>query len=300
MTDTNTNEAVVVPMKDLLGKRGFILEGNKTTTVTLIAVDIDEADTSAVMLITSDGRKINASVSEVTFDEPDDEQPEPEAPAAPALVPAPSRGMTLADTTASGILDPNMYIQMKGLASDFFNSNAVPSAYQNMLQVLMALQAGKEMGMQPIESIQSITIINGTMSVWGKAVPGRLRAHGWSLKFDEGGEGRDQYCQATITKAEETYTDKMTFGEAEDSEYTKDKYGKLKPGWKPGMNRRLKLRYDALDVLCKTYVPEVFGGTAGTAEVLQDVDFDSDKPTLSDKIKVATGKLDTKAKVIDA
>lgn len=298
MTETTSTPS----NRDYLGKRGFTELEGKSTTVTVISVDIDEADKDAVMLLTEDGRQLNASIQEVTFDEPADE-PEVVAP-----VEAPKPGLTVRDTTASAILDPNMYIQMKAMSSDFFNSRAVPAAYSNALQVLMALQAGKEMGLQPIESIQSLTIINGNISLWGKAVPNRLRQHGWKLAFNEGfGDEKDersQFCEATITHSTtgETFTDKITFGEAIDSGYTRDRSNNLKPGWLKGMNRRLKLRYDVLDVLCKTYVPEVFGPTAGTAEVLQDVDFTEVKQeSMKDKIKAATTgpKLNTKAKAKD-
>jgi hypothetical protein len=211
--------------------------------------------------------------------------------------------MTIADTSVSSILDPNTYMQMKALSKDFFDSKVVPSAYQNVLQVLFGIQAGYEMGMQPVEALQSITFVNGNMSVWGKAVPRRLREHGWSLAFEEGGEGRDQFCKATIIKGDQIYEDTIKFADAEDSGYTKNNNGGLKPGWQPGLNRKLKLRYDVLDVLCKTYVPEVFGGTAGTAEVLQDVDFiegEVTEPTsVKDKIAAARTKLDTRAKAKD-
>ena len=192
------------------------------------------------------------------------------------------RQISVLDTQASGILDPNTWLQMKSIANDFFKSGVAPKAFQNPLQILMALQMGKEMGMQPAESLQSLTVINGIFGVWGKAVPNRLRQHGWSVKYDEGGEGDEQYCTATISRTVpdgvyglnqhlESFTETITFKEVEQSGYTKDKYGKLKPGWLPGLNRRLKLRYDVLDVLIKTYVPEVYGAAAGVAEMLQDI-----------------------------
>lgn len=312
MTDSKTPEAEVVAMKELRGKRGFIANDGVTTTVTVIEVDVDEKVPGAIEVISDKGERIICNVSEVTFEEPED-QPAPAGapgtlgiPAAPVVPPAAQpeapRAMTIRDTEASSILDPNTYIQMKALAKDFFDSKVTPPAYQNMLQVLFGIQAGFEMGMQPIESLQSITFVNGTMSVWGKAVPRRLRSHGWSLDFEEGGEGREQFCKATIIRGDEMYSDTITFGDAEDSGYTTDNSGKIKAGWKPGLNRKLKLRYDVLDVLCKTYVPEVFGGTAGTAEVLQDVDFiegETAPMTVKDKIKAATTKLDTKAKAKD-
>lgn len=298
------NEPVVTNMKDVLGKRGFIVEDGKTFTVTVIAYGDDMLDRQSeteVEVIRQDGERLSVEFSEITFDEP--ETPLAAAPAPLQAQPEAPKAMTLANTQKSDILDPNTYVQMKGLAQDFFSSKAVPSAYENMLQVLMALQAGKEMGLQPIESIQSLTIINGSISLWGKAVPNRLRQHGWNLAFSEGQDDpkdeRTQYCEATITKGDEKYTEKINYGEAIDSGYTMDKYNKLKPGWKPGMNRRLKLRYDVLDVLCKTYVPEVFGPTAGTAEVLADVDFTADAPTLKDKIGAARTGLNTKAKAQD-
>ncbi len=301
----NTNEPVVVPMKDLLGKRGFIANDGVTTTVTVVRIDVDEKVAGAIEVISDKGETIICNVSEVTFDEPADQPETPAQETVPAVPAADApKAMTIRDTQVSSILDPNTYIQMKALSADFFNSKVVPSAYQNVLQVLFGIQAGYEMGMQPVEALQSITFVNGNASVWGKAVPRRLRVHGWSLDFEEGGEGRDQYCKATIIKGDEIYSDKITFGDAEDSGYTKTNGGQLKAGWLPGLNRKLKLRYDVLDVLCKTYVPEVFGGTAGTAEVLQDVNIiegETTQPlTVKDKIKAATAKLDTKAKAQDA
>ena len=304
MSDTTTQEPNVIPMKELLGKRGFIANDGVTTTVTVVRINVDEKIAGAVEVISADGQLVICNVSEITFDEPSDE-PEPAAPIVPAVPIAEApKAMTIRDTEVSSILDPNTYIQMKALSKDFFDSKVVPSAYQNVLQVLFGIQAGYEMGMQPVEALQSITFVNGNASVWGKAVPRRLRVHGWSLDFEEGGEGREQFCKATIIKGDEMYSDTITFGDAEDSGYTKTNGGQLKAGWLPGLNRKLKLRYDVLDVLCKTYVPEVFGGTAGTAEVLQDVNIiegETVQPlSVKDKIKAATQKLDTKAKAQDA
>lgn len=222
----------------------------------------------------------------------------PEAPQQAEVAPqAPEqKSMTIMDTQASGILDPNVWLQMKSISNDFFKSGVAPKAFTNPLQILMALQIGKEMGMQPGESLQSLTVVNGNFGVWGKAVPRRLREHGWSLHYEEGGEGNDQYCTATITKETvkplaaaylanprdvidygKTYSETVTFKEAVDSGYTTDNAGRIKPGWKPGLNRRLKLRYDCLDVLIKTYVPEVYGAAAGAAEVLMDIPADDEK-----------------------
>jgi len=196
---------------------------------------------------------------------------------------APQSKMTKSDLAAyekairtqkTGAMDPIEYKQFQVQANDIIQSGAAPKSFENPLQILMAFQVGKEMGMKPIESLHSLYIVNGAINVWGKAVIRRVREHGWSIKYkDEDGKTS---CTAVLTKKnkagevieeiEETYT----FEEAQASGYTTDNYGKLKVGWKEGINRRLKLRYGVLSLAIKSYIPEVLGSAVGIAEVEMD------------------------------
>jgi hypothetical protein len=180
---------------------------------------------------------------------------------------------------STDILDPTTYKHMKLMARDFIGSGAVPKAFTNEMQVLMALQAGYEMGMKPMESLQSLYIVNGAMNVWGKAVTRRLTSHGWKPSYEDGGSGDEQFCTATITnsKTGESHSETYKFSDAVLSRYTTDNNGKLKPGWLPGMNRKLKLRYGALSVLIKGYVPEVLGAADNIAEVAIDIKPDDEQ-----------------------
>lgn len=179
------------------------------------------------------------------------------------------KAITIRDTEATNFLDPNLYIQLKALAQDFIRSSAIPSVWQTSEQVLVGLQTGAEMGMKPMEAMNSLYPVNGAINVWGKATTRRLKEHGWTIRYSD--ESQDS-CTATVTKGDEVYRETYTFKEAEESGYTKDKYGKMKVGWTPGMNRRKKLRYGVLSLIISTYIPEVLGSAIGVVEVSEDVE----------------------------
>lgn len=178
--------------------------------------------------------------------------------------------LTIRDTEATSFLDPNLYVQMKALANDFIKSKAIPSVWQSAEQVLVGLQTGVEMGMKPMEAMNSLYPVNGAINVWGKATTRRLKEHGWKIQYtDESPES----CTAIIKKDDETYMETFDFKDAEASGYTKDSNGRLKIGWREGMNRRKKLRYGVLSLIISTYIPEVLGSAMGIVEVSEDYDF---------------------------
>lgn len=182
----------------------------------------------------------------------------------------PKHTITIRDTEATSFLDPNLYVQMKALANDFIASKAIPSVWQSASQVLVGLQTGVEMGMKPMEAMNSLYPVNGAINVWGKAITRRLKEHGWTIQYSDESQ---ETCTVTVTKGDESYTETFTYAEAEASGYTKDSRGQIKIGWKPGMNRRKKLRYGVLSLIIATYIPEVLGSAMGIVEVSEDYDF---------------------------
>lgn len=176
-------------------------------------------------------------------------------------------GLTIRDTQASALLDPNTYIQMKGLAKDFIDSKAIPNCWGTASQVLVGLQTGLEMGMKPMEAMNSLYPVNGAINVWGKATTRRLREHGYSIKYSK--ESQEEVT-CTVSKGSEKYTETYLFQDAVDSGYTADNFGKPKFGWKKGMNRKKKLRYGVLSLIINTYIPEVLGSAMGIVELADD------------------------------
>jgi hypothetical protein len=130
---------------------------------------------------------------------------------------------------------------------------------------MMAVMAGREMGMGVMESLSDLYFVGGTLNIYGKGTPGALRRKGWRIEYSDESQ---ESCTATVTNhgTGEVITDTFTYEEAKLSGFT----GSNKPGWLPGANRRRKLRYGVLSLIIHTYVPEVLGPVSGIAEYTED------------------------------
>ncbi len=178
---------------------------------------------------------------------------------------------------------------MKKMATDMVASNALPRG-DNAYTVMMKMQAGREMGMKPIESIKAFYIVNGVLSIFGDAVIRRLKEHGWTVSYVEA----QNTCTAVIKKGNEEYKETFTFEDAQKSGWT-GAVNNLKAGWVDGINRRRKLRYGAISTLIKTYVPEVLGSAVDVAEVAVDtVSLYEDKGTDATQAVLPTASVDNK------
>lgn len=92
----------------------------------------------------------------------------------PATINVGSRGLQL--TT----LD-----EMTRFASGVIQSGFAPSHFKTPVQVISAIQYGYEIGLSPMQSLQSITVINGRPSLWGDALPGLVWGSGLCEGIDE-------------------------------------------------------------------------------------------------------------------
>jgi len=107
--------------------------------------------------------------------------------------PAPKQDKSLAKiadgTKTVNPNDPNAIFSPEGLqqaltvCTHFLESRSLPSSYKNASQVLMAIQAGRELGMKPIESVNGFMVINGQVKLWGTALTGRVTLQGYKIKW---------------------------------------------------------------------------------------------------------------------
>lgn len=171
--------------------------------------------------------------------------------------------------------------QLIDMGTAMIKSGALPKS-DNAYTIAIKLLAGREMGMGPIEAIKSFYFVNGVLNIFGAAVTRRIREHGFIISYKD----EINKCTAIISKGEEKYEETFTYEEAHkskwtttfkkgpDGKYIKDANGKytevLKPGWYEGINRRTKLRYGALSMIIKTYIPEVMGSAVDIAEIAED------------------------------
>lgn len=84
-------------------------------------------------------------------------------------------------------LTPQTLDEAMAFASMMSKSNIVPKDYQdNPGNVLVAIQWGMELGLQPLQAMQNIAVINGRPSIWGDAMLAIVRGSGLleSIKED--------------------------------------------------------------------------------------------------------------------
>lgn len=171
-------------------------------------------------------------------------------------------------------MNPATWTQIRSMAKVFHESKALPRCIQNEAQLVMVMQAGYEMGMTPVECLNSLYIVNGTVNIYGKAITRRLREHGWRVEYKN---ETDIECTARVVRGRESYTETYTYDMAEKSGYTKSNSGEFKVGWLPGMNRKLKLRYGALSIIIRSYIPDVLGSVNDIKEIVEDVEIVTEK-----------------------
>ena len=184
-------------------------------------------------------------------------------------------------TESTDVMNPTVYKQLKLMARDFVEAGAIPSGFKNAEQVFVAMMAGREMGMMPYESLQSLYLVNGNLSIYGKATIRRVRNFGYQVEYIDETENS---TTARVWNDKTEYKETYTFEQAVKSGYTTGSTG-MKFGWKEGVNRKLKLRYGALSMIIRTYIPEVFGSAMGIVEVDEDVDTKSSPVILIDDHK---------------
>lgn len=72
----------------------------------------------------------------------------------------------------------NSLDDVREFAQIIIKSGMAPKDMQRIEQVIVALQWGREIGLSPMQSLQSITVIKGRPSIWGDALPALVQASG--------------------------------------------------------------------------------------------------------------------------
>lgn len=68
-------------------------------------------------------------------------------------------------------------------------SGLAPAAFKTPEQILIAVQFGAELGLMPMQALQSIAVVNNRPTLWGDAIPALLWANGFAIEEEpiEGG-----------------------------------------------------------------------------------------------------------------
>lgn len=147
--------------------------------------------------------------------------------------------------------------QMHKLATYFHQAGCFGGDVKNAAQALVKIQAGLEMGIPPMEAMNSLYIVNGKLTMYGPAMSKRLRLKGWSIKYDD---AKNDECTVTITKGLEVFSYTATMA---DLIALKSKA--------IAFAAKDKLKWHAISRLIRFYVPEVLeAGIAYFDEEIED------------------------------
>lgn len=163
------------------------------------------------------------------------------------------------------------------VANQLCKSEALPACYKNAANVLVALQTGKEMGLQPMQSLNSLYIVNGKIQIWGSSQVQLLKQHGWKIQIKE---HTDKVCTVAINKGDESFEYSATFAELP--------AGSKAKAFAP----KEKLYYHVISRLIRFYVPEVLGGMSNLYN-------EDEVEVIDEKRKPAADQVDTSKITVD-
>src|SRR4051794_18834410 len=103
-------------------------------------------------------------------------------------------------TTRATALTPRTYQEAVDFAALMSKSSMVPQEYRGRPEnILLALQLGAELGLSPLQAVQSICTVNGRPTVYGDAALALVRASPACDDVIETFEGSGEDAQAVCT-----------------------------------------------------------------------------------------------------
>lgn len=185
--------------------------------------------------------------------------------------------------TALSFLSPTSLDDALKISEILAASDFVPKDYQRKPgNILVAMQWGAEIGLQPLQAMQNIAVINGRPSVWGDAMLALVRGSGLLEFIKE--ELSENGTEATCTvkrKGEDAHVSVFTMEDAKKAGLS----GKQGP-WTQYPKRMLKLR--ARSYALRDIFPDVLKGMP-IAEEEMDKEIDITPASESPVEKVNSG-----------
>ena len=189
-------------------------------------------------------------------------------------------------------LTPQSIDEAMRFADILSKSNLVPKDYQgNPGNCIIAMQWGGEIGLPPLQAMQSIAVINGRPSIWGDAMLALVRGSGLLEYIRE--EPTDEGCTCTLKRrGEAEVVREFTVEDAKKAGL----YGKQGP-WQTAPKRMLQMRARAFalrdvftDVLRGVHIAEESRDLPAEKDITAEsstVDGENKPKTRADKARAA-------------
>ena len=163
-------------------------------------------------------------------------------------------------------LQPNSMSEAMEMAQMLASSQMVPQAYQQKPQdTLVAMMMGSELGLNPIQALQNIAVINGKPAIYGDALLALVQSHPAFGGHEESFDDASMAATCTVWRKGDAKPHTVTFSQA-DAERAK-LWGKAGP-WQTYPKRMLMWR--ARGYALRDKFADALGGLI-TVEEAQDI-----------------------------
>ncbi len=135
------------------------------------------------------------------------------------------------------------------VARNFLKAKAFPN-YDNEYQIYVLIQSGSEMGLKPMESMQSLYLVNGGSKWFGDNMAGRITGAGYRLEYEE----TDKKCTVRCYHPSE----EIDFDVKETAHITNPVFASKKAVKFAPQN---KMRFHAIRMIASFHLPHLFGST---------------------------------------
>lgn len=184
--------------------------------------------------------------------------------------------MTELSTIQESKFAPQNFTELMQFSEFASKTDLVPPAFKGKPQdIMLAVQMGAEVGLQPMQALQNVAVINGRPSLWGDAVMAICRAHG-SCEFITESFDETTMTATCIAKRHGNQEHVTTFSQR-DAEFA-GLWGKRGP-WVQYPKRMLQMR--ARGFCLRDTFPDALRGFA-MAEEAQDTPPQKIKPMPGD------------------
>jgi hypothetical protein len=118
---------------------------------------------------------------------------------------APKKAELVTGGSVAAIIPRNIEETFR-LAGAIHASGLAPDSYKGPDQVMVAIMSGAEIGLSPMQSLQSIAVINGRVTLWGDGALAIVRTNKFRVReWCEGsGDERTAHCEVIRPDTEET------------------------------------------------------------------------------------------------
>lgn len=173
-------------------------------------------------------------------------------------------------------LNPETWRTMIMVAETFLKSGAMPKTMDTAPKLMVALQAGKEAGMQPIESINSFYFVNGKIAMYGDLTIAQVLKAGHIINW---GECNDKTATVEIVRKDNGSKNKVTFT----MQMATERGLNSNPVYKKHPENML--RFKAFHLCAKFIVPDALHGIQ--IKEIAEAEFEPESPIVMPAVNVA-------------